>query len=166
MKETNPLDLNLNPFKLVGEDWMLISAGNLVKSNCMTASWGGMGVLWNKNVAFIFIRPVRYTYQFVEKYDYFTLSFFCEEDRKILQYCGKYSGREKDKAEDMSLHVSMIEDKSVMYKEAKMSILCKKIYFSDIDPKNFIDGSIDKNYPQKDYHRMYVGEIERVLIKD
>ncbi|MGE3062722.1 MAG: flavin reductase family protein [bacterium] len=166
MKRISPSEIKDNSFNLIGKSWMLVSAGNLERINCMTASWGGFGVLWNKNVAFIFVRPVRYTYEFIERSEYFSLSFFDEKHRGILEYCGKVSGRNSDKVKVMSLHPEMHDGKSPLYEEARLSIICKKIYYSDLDPKHFLIDDIESNYPHSDYHRMYVGEITDVLVND
>src|SRR6056297_354780 len=93
-----PDKLRENPFQLIGQQWMLVTAGTLKHWNTLTASWGGMGVLWNRNVCFAFIRPSRYTYEFIEEHEDFTLSFFAEKYREALRYCGSHSGREVDKA--------------------------------------------------------------------
>ena len=96
-KEISVSELNKNAFKLIGKDWMLITSGTEEKLNTMTASWGGLGVIWNTNVSFIFVRPQRYTFEFLEENDYYTLSFFGDEYKKVLSYCGKNSGRNVDK---------------------------------------------------------------------
>ena len=97
-KEIKPEELEFNPFRLIGKDWMLITAGTEEKFNTMTASWGSVGILWNKPAVTIYVRPTRYTYEFVEKYDEFTISFFSEEYRSALNFCGSKSGRDYDKA--------------------------------------------------------------------
>lgn len=148
-----------NAFSLIGKDWMLITSGTTESYNTMTASWGGLGVLWNKNVCYVFIRPTRYTYEFMEKNDTFSLSFFSEEWRDALNFCGKKSGRVVDKAKETGLIPFEGKNKTVGFEQARLVIECRKLYFQDIDPKNFVDPTLDKNYPQKDYHRMYVGEI-------
>ena len=102
-KETIPELLTDNPFKLIGKDWMLITSGTTASFNTMTASWGGLGVLWEKKVAFCFIRPTRHTYEFVERSQYFTLSFFTERHRKALSFCGSHSGRDTDKIKGAGL---------------------------------------------------------------
>jgi flavin reductase (DIM6/NTAB) family NADH-FMN oxidoreductase RutF len=161
-----PAEIDKNPFKLVGEDWMLITAGSSDAYNTMTASWGGMGVLWSKNVVWCVIRPQRYTYEFMEKADTFTLSFFDEKFRDALMLCGTKSGREIDKAAATGLTpVDGNLDGTTAFKEARLVIECKKIYFQDLIPRNFIDPSIDDNYPQKDYHRMFFGEIINCWVK-
>ncbi|WMJ22501.1 flavin reductase [Paludicola sp. MB14-C6] len=157
-------ELNNNPFHLIGDEWMLVTSGNEQSYNTMTASWGGLGVLWGKNVATIYIRPQRYTYEFIEKNEYFTLAFFDESYKKALGFCGKYSGRDYDKAKECNLTPMPIEQ-TIAFEEAKLVLVCKKLYHQDIDPENFYDASIENNYANKDYHRMYIGEIVKVLVK-
>lgn len=162
----DPLRIADNPFKLIGSDWMLVTAGAPEAYNTMTASWGGVGVLWNKNICWCVIRPVRYTYQFIEKADCFTLSFFEEQYRDALNLCGSKSGRDIDKAAATGL--TPIAGKlpgTTTFQQARLVIECKKIYFQDLDPAHFLDMSIHGNYPQKDYHRMYVGEIVNCLAR-
>ena len=148
-----------NPFKLFGVDWTLITAGPPEAFNTMTAAWAGLGVLWSKNVCFCFIRPQRYTYQFMEQSDAFTLSFFEEKYRKALQLCGSKSGREIGKAAEAGLTpVPGPLAGTTCFAEARMVIACRKIYFQDVNPQNFLDPGIEQNYPAQDYHRMYIGE--------
>ncbi len=158
-------DLNIfdeNIFKLIGEDWMLITSGNINSFNTMTASWGGMGILWNKPVSYIFIRPTRHTYGFIEKNNSYTLSFFSEKYRKALTLCGTKSGRDINKAKEAGLTPEETEGGTVYFKEARLVFACRKLYFHDIDPSHFLDGSIQKMY-NNDYHRMYVGEITGII---
>ena len=142
---------------------MLITAGNKKKCNTMTASWGGVGVLWNKNVSFIFLRPQRYTLEFLEKGDFYSLCFFDESQREILNYCGSHSGRDVDKIKEAGL--TTVYDGGVPYfEEARSVIICRKLYGQNMEPSCFIDSSVEqKNYPNKDYHKMFVGEIVKVL---
>lgn len=130
----------------------------------MTASWGGMGELWNKDVCFIFVRPQRYTYEFLEKNEKFTLSFYGAEWKKALSFCGTKSGRDFDKAKETGLIPKFI-DETTTFEQAEITIVCKKIAFQDMSPEGFIDKSIEKNYAAKDYHRIYVGEILEVYVK-
>ncbi len=152
-----------NVFRLIGKDWMLITAGNMDSYNTMTASWGGMGVLWGKDVCFCVIRPHRHTFNFMEKADGFTLCFFNEEYRDALNLCGSKSGRDIDKAAVAGITpMPVIEGTNtggVYFNEARLVIVCRKIYYQDLDPANFLDPGIAKNYPGKDYHRMYIGEV-------
>ncbi len=160
MRSIRPEEIGDNPFKLVGSDWMSITAGPPEAYNTMTASWGGFGVIWGKNICWCVIRPHRYTYEFMERADVFTLSFFDERYRGALNLCGTKSGRDMDKA--AAAGITPIPGQlagTTCFAEARMVIECRKIYFQDIDPKHFLDPEIEKNYPKHDYHRMYVGEI-------
>ena len=154
-----------NVFSLVGQDWMLITSGPVDNYNTMTASWGGMGYLWNKNVCFIFVRPSRYTYEFMEKNDNFSLSFFSEEWRKALTICGKKSGRDIDKAKETGLKPLPGNNQTTGFEQSRLIIECKKLYYQDINSQQFLDPTIEKNYNGGDYHRMYVGEILSINTK-
>jgi flavin reductase (DIM6/NTAB) family NADH-FMN oxidoreductase RutF len=161
MSDNKKPDLNLideSVFKLIGDDWMLVTSGSINSFNTMTASWGGMGILWNKPVSYIFIRPTRYTYEFLEKNETYTLSFFSEKYRKALSLCGSKSGRDIDKVKETGLTPEETGKGMVAFKEAKLVLECRKLYFQDIDPANFLEASINKMY-DNDYHRMYIGEI-------
>lgn len=162
----DPTDIQDNIFKLIDEDWMLITAGPLESYNMMTASWGGAGILWNKKIAWCVIRPQRYTREFMEKNDIFTLSFFDEQYRDALNLCGSKSGREINKTEATGFTpISCDLPGATSFKQARMIIECRKIYFQDLQPSNFLDPSIEECYPKKDYHRMYIGEIVNCWIK-
>ncbi|MBU0951340.1 MAG: flavin reductase [Elusimicrobia bacterium] len=164
-KEVKPGVIKDNTFKLIGKDWMLVTAGKIDKYNMMTASWGALGVLWNKNVCFCFIRPTRHTYTFMESNDYFTICLFDEKYRDILNFCGSKSGKDINKMTATKLAAVKSDLGNVYFSEARIVIECKKIYFQDLNPKHFLDPKIDSNYPNKDYHRMYVGEIVKCLIR-
>jgi len=155
-------ELTDNPFKLVGSDWMLITAGTPDAFNLMTAAWGGLGVLWQRNVAFCFVRPTRYTYGFLEKSDRFTLSFFADEYRNMLNFCGSRSGKDVDKVAETGL-AAVFENGFVYYDQARLVFQCRKLYAQDLMPDAFLDPRINDLYPLKDYHRMYVGEILKCL---
>jgi len=164
-KEISPDKINDNVFSLIGKDWMLISASNGEKTNAMTASWGGAGVLWNKNVVYVFIRPQRYTKEFVDASDMFTLSFFDETYRDTLTYFGRVSGRDEDKIAKAGLNVKT-EDGAPVFDEARLTLVCKKLYASPMVKEGFIDKSlIEKNYSAGDFHMVYVGEIVKTLEK-
>ncbi len=161
--ETSAKELDgFNTFSQIGEKWMLITAGNKEKFNTMTASWGMMGILWNKDVATAFVRPQRYTFEFLEKNDYYTLSFFESKYKKQLSYCGRNSGRNVDKIKETGL-TPIFDEQAPYFKEASTVFICKKIYGQFISPEGFIDIDLDKNYENKDYHKMYVGEIIKCL---
>jgi len=173
--EKSVRELHGSPVQRINDEWMLITAGDATVSsdnwNTMTASWGALGELWNKDVAFIFIRPGRYTRAFVDDYPLFTLSFFEEKYHKALTFCGEKSGRDYDKAAETGLTPIVfcsgkVDDRiagAIAFKEASEIIVCRKIYAQDIDPLYFLDPSIAGNYPQRDYHRMYVGEALALL---
>jgi flavin reductase (DIM6/NTAB) family NADH-FMN oxidoreductase RutF len=148
-----------NVFKLINKDWMLIIAGDIDKYNMMTASWGGFGILWEREVCFCFVRPTRYTYNFMEKENTFTICFFNEEHREVLNFCGTRSGKNINKMSYEKLTPQSGSMGNVYFEEANMIIECRKIYFQDINPGNFLDPEIENNYPVKDYHRLYIGEI-------
>ena len=155
-----------NPFRLLDNDWALLTAGSIESFNTMTVSWGGFGVLWDRNICYCFCRPHRYTYEFLEKSGSFTLSFFEEKYRNVLDFCGSHSGRDKDKIAETGISPVGGELNSVYFSEARLVYVCRKIYFQDILPENFIDPSVNKHYPEKDYHRMYLGEVVSCLKKD
>ena len=151
---------NINPFQRIGQDWMLISAEREGKVNTMTASWGMMGVFWGKNVVTVGIRPQRFTKEFVDAGEFFTLTFFDGERKEEMGYLGKVSGRDEDKISKVGFHVVKTDEEQPTFEEGKMVFVCKKIYSDMIDPKQFIDSSLDERwYPQKDYHQRYIGEI-------
>ena len=164
-EKIDPKALDQNVFSLIGDQWMLITAGTEEKCNTMTASWGGLGVLWGRPVATIYIRPQRYTLEFVEREDTFTLCFFGEEYRQALALCGSKSGRDIDKVKECNFTVEMACG-APYFAQADLVLVCKKAYWQDMDPTHFLDGEIDgKWYPQKDYHRIFIGEILEVLRK-
>lgn len=163
MKETKIEDLKFNPFTLIGKEWCLIGAKANDKFNAMTASWGGVGVIWNKNVVTIYVRPQRYTREFIEASNHFTIAFFDEKYKKALGVYGSKSGRDIDKEKETGL--TRVDDNEYAYlKEAKMVFECKKIYCGRLDSNGILDPSDDaKNYPDKDYHYVYMGEIVKIL---
>lgn len=163
-RKISPEELTINPFDAIGRQWMLITAGSGEACNTMTASWGGLGVLWNKNVATCYIRPQRYTMEFVDSNDCFSLCFFSEEHRKALALCGRVSGRDCDKIADAGLTV-VSDGKAPYFAEAELVIICRKLHRQRIDPAGFIDSSIESHY-NDDYHYVIIGEIEECLIAD
>ncbi len=164
-KEINIRELKDNFVKMINDDWALLSAGTKDDFNTMTVSWGGIGELWNKDVCFVFVRPQRYTYEFMEKNDYFSLSFFGGEYKKELGLCGSKSGRDIDKMAETGLNPVDLEN-AVGFEEAQVNVVLKKLAYQDIKPDGFLDESIMKNYVNNDFHRVYIGEIVKVLIED
>ena len=155
-----------NAMKLIGKDWMLITAKDEENGrvNAMTASWGAMGVLWNKPVCVAFIRPQRHTYSLVEKEDRLSFAFLEEEYRSALTLCGRESGACQDKLKKAGLSTVDIDGVACI-KEAKLLLVCKKLYAQDLNEECFIDKALLSNYTAKDYHRMYVCEIEKAYVK-
>ncbi len=166
-KELDPKDLNDNVFSLIGDRWMLITAGTAGACNTMTASWGGLGILWGRPVATCYIRPQRYTHAFVDREAYFTLSFFPEEYRAALNLCGSKSGRDVDKVKECDFTVKTGEGGAPYFEEAELVLVCRKLYKQELEPVGFLDKTVlEKNYPQKDYHTMYIGEIAACLKRE
>ena len=156
-----PIDmLNMNPFTKIGKEWALISAGDKNKCNTMTIRWGGVGVLWGKNVVYIFIRDSRYTKEFIDNGEFFSMSFFDEKYRDALSYCGKESGRNvDDKFKGAGLTPAFRHN--IPYPdEANLVLLCRKMAAVPITEDTFVDPQImPKWYSDNDMHVMYVGEI-------
>lgn len=160
-----PEQTTQNFFAAIGKQWMLVTAGDRKKMNTMTASWGGVGVMWGRNVAVTVIRPQRYTLEFVEQNDLFTLSFLPEQYRPALNLCGSKSGRDLDKIAAAGLTPAFEQD-APYFEEASLVLVCRKLYVSDIKQEHFLDtGIIDRWYPNRDFHRMFVSEIVSVLQK-
>lgn len=155
-------------FDLIGKQWMLITAGTKNKFNTMTASWGGIGWLWNKPVAFIFIRPERYTHDFIEDNERLTLSFYNEEYRKALQICGSKSGRNIDKIAMAGLTPMESENETVTFKEARMTLNCRKLFNTEMTSDNFIDKELLARWYNKNsgggLHTVYILEIENIKV--
>lgn len=163
--EIKPEELNKNAFQLIGKDWMLITAGKDDKVNTMTAAWGGFGVMFGKNVTYIVIRPQRYTKEFVDNSSTFSLSFLDNSFRKQLNYLGTTSGRDEDKISNSNLSINH-ENNTPYIEEANLVIICRKLYAQDFNSEHFIHTELDKKlYPNKDYHTLYISEIEKILIE-
>lgn len=162
----SPVELDENIFKLIGTDWTLITAGNKNGINTMTASWGCAGILWNKPVCVCFIRPQRYTLGFVEDNDRLSLSFFDDSYRQVLSFCGRHSGRDTDKFSSCGLTPIFDENETPYIEEARLTLLCRKLYVDDLKRTSFIDRSLLKNYTLGDYHRFFICEIEKVIKKE
>lgn len=165
-REINPKEITQNPFGLIGSDWGLVTAGDKDSFNTMTISWGGVGIMWNKPAAFTFIRPQRYTYEFLERGDQFSICFFGGAYRKELSFCGSKSGRDVDKVKETGLTPAFTEDGVPYFAEAELVLVCKKMYGQFLNKESVIDEeSVLKNYSGDDYHKMYVSEIVKVFSK-
>lgn len=164
--EINASEIDKNVFDMIEKQWMLVTAAKSENEvNTMTASWGGLGIMWGRPVAYIFIRPQRYTKEFIDISGKMSLSFFGEEYRKMLSYMGTTSGRDEDKINKSGLNVKF-EDGTPYFKESEIVLITKKLYAQEMGEEFLIDKEIaGKWYPDNDWHTMYVCEIEKVLRK-
>ena len=161
--KTSIENLKVNPFELIGRDWYLITSGTSVSDyNTMTASWGSMGIMWGKSVFTFGIRHNRYTFEFSEKNDLITFSFFdSDKYRPMLSFCGSKSGRDHDKAKETGITPVEI-DGAVSFEEAKLVLVCRKLYAQDLEKEKFTDKSLLNFYENDPVHRMYTTEIVAV----
>lgn len=162
MKAIQPNRITDNFIEIIGKEWMLVSAGDRDKMNMMTASWGGVGFLWNKPVVFVFIRPERYTREFVEAKGAFTLSFLGEEHKKAHAVCGSKSGRDIDKVAVTGLTPFFTEAGNPGFEEARLTLECRTLYVSKMEKSHFLDPVLyDRWYSvaQGNPHYVYVAEI-------
>ena len=173
-KTIQPEALTSNTFKTIGKDWLLVTActkeelptGEILtgRVNTMTASWGGFGIMWNKPVATIHLRPSRYTKEIIDSTDTFSLSVLGEKYKNALNYCGKHSGRDGDKLAPCKLSVSYMNN-TPWIEQANTVLICRKLYAQELDPNCFTDELICKqNYKNNDYHTMYIAEILKVMV--
>jgi len=168
-KAIDPKSISDNMIKLIGDEWMLISSRepSSDRFNMMTASWGNAGFLWNKPVFTCFVRPQRYTYEFTEKSDIITLSFFGDSCRDALKLCGSKSGRDCDKAKEAGLTPRLDIDGAVFFDEARLVITGRKLYADMLHDEAFIDRSIvPACYKAGDFHKFYVCEMTGVYVKE
>jgi len=157
-----PSRLLARPTDIWDRGWFLLTAGDLAagRYNTMTVSWGFFGTLWNRPVAQVVVRPTRHTFRFMEESCDFTLTAFPEELRPTLRMLGTRSGRDGDKIADSGLSLEPASRAaSPSFAEAVLLVECRKIYWQDLDPGHFLDPSIEREYPKRDYHRIYLGEI-------
>lgn len=166
MKELTTAEFQESPFKVIGKDWFLVTAKSNNKVNTMTASWGGMGVMWGKDVVYVVIRPQRYTKEFIDGSNTFSLTVMDNSYRDKLNYFGKVSGRNEDKINISGLEISE-ELNTPYFKDGKYVFICKKLYAQEMNPDCFLsEGLNDKWYLNKDYHTLYIAEIEKILVKE
>ena len=169
MKKISPEELKDNVVRLIGKDWMLVTAGVPGDFNTMTASWGGIGHLWNLPVAFVFVRPERYTFRFMERQEGFTLSFFDGKYRKALSLVGSRSGRDGDKVAESGLTPVPASNGGVSFAQARVVLECRKLYVSDLDAGKFLDPAILPRYYDVAHgglHRVYVAQITAVFVEE
>ena len=164
-RQIAPENIPGNFIKMVSNDWMLITAGSKDKFNMMTASWGGIGVLYNKPVAICFINPARYTYQVIENSDTYTLTFYTEAYRDALKYCGSKSGRDDDKVKGSGLTPVETANGAMAFGEAWMIIECKKLVSQSISLDAINNKEEQNRRAAQPMHKMYIGEIVNVWVK-
>ncbi len=162
-KTIRPEMISENTFKMIGKDWLLVTAQADSKANTMTASWGGMGILWNKAVATIYLRPSRYTKELIDKSETFSLSVMPQKYKTALDYCGSHSGRNEDKLKQAKLELEYMNG-TPWIKNARLAFICRKLYVQEFDPNSFVDEKIlNQNYKKDDFHTMYIGEILKII---
>ncbi|HIU88996.1 MAG TPA: flavin reductase [Candidatus Caccomonas pullistercoris] len=154
----------------IAKEWMLVTAGTADGWNTMTASWGGVGWLWNRPVAFVFVRPERYTHEFIERHERLTLSFLSPEERDVLSFCGSHSGRDCDKAQATGLRPLPTPGGSVTFEQARLTLECRKLFKSEMAAADFLDKEcLERWYGPgegQSLHTVYVVEIEHAYSKD
>ena len=162
----DPKKLDKNLFSLLGDRWALVTAGTAEQCNTMTVSWGGTGILWNQPVVTIYLRPERYTKEFVDREEYFTLAFFGPEHHDHLALCGSKSGRDIDKVKECGFTVKAAECGAPYFEQAQLVLVCRKRFVQAMEPEAIPQDVKDRFYREKDYHVIYIGEIVEVLVKE
>ncbi len=156
------MELKTDIFKLFNEEWALVTAGTGKSFNTMTVSWGGAGTLWGKSAVTVYVKPVRYTHEFLDANDFFTVSFYPEEYRKALMLLGSKSGRNCDKVKESGLTPRLLEN-AVTFNEAHTTLLCRKIYRQDMDTSTMPDKVVNAFYKTEAPHTMYIGEVVEIV---
>ena len=165
-QETDIKNLQINPWKMIGDEWMLVTAEQGDRINTMTASWGGVGIMWGKPSVTAYIRQSRYTKEFVDREELFTISIFDEAFRPALNLCGTVSGRDRDKIREAGL-TPFDAGGAAAFEEAKLIFVCRKQYHTFLSPDGFdVKENDSRWYADRDYHTMYIGAIEKVLMKE
>ncbi len=154
--------LDISAFEIFDKSWALVTAGTLKDFNTMTISWGGLGTLWSKPVATVYIKPVRHTWQYMNQSEYFSVSFYDEDYRQDLLTLGTKSGRDGDKVALTRLN-AVESDGIVTFKQAKITLVCRKIYWQDMNRDAMPEDVIKTYYETEEPHRMYVGEVVKVI---
>lgn len=164
-QSVDPKEITENWFQAFSKETPLLTAGTKEKFNTMTIGWGTVGYIWSKPIAEVLVRPSRYTYEFVEQEDYFTISFFGKDYRKEMGLCGSKSGRDIDKVAETGF-TPIVENNKIAFEEARMVLVCKKIYQHNLDKNTFRDeNSSTTFYADGDWHVVYYGEIVEAYIK-
>ncbi len=164
-KEENISEMPFKISDIVNNMGMLITAGNLESHNTMTATWGGLGVLWDNPVVTLYVRPQRYTREFLDREKFFTTSFFSDKYQDVLKFCGTNSGRNVNKDEKTGLTPKVFGE-SVAYEEAELVVVCEKQYRDMMEPENILHKRIIKTYyDEQDFHYIYIGKIVHTFLK-
>ena len=153
---------NLNPFTWFKGSGLLLASGDMRRHNAMTIGWGALGNIWQHNLSTItvYVAPARYTYEFMERYQYFTVMVFDEDRKDVLEYMGTHSGRDGDKAAALGLHVAYTEHGTPYYLEAREVYECEVMYRDQFDSRGFeeIPRKRYENFPAGVHHE-YIGKI-------
>ena len=149
-------------FRLFDKDWALVTAGTADNFNTMTISWGGLGTIWGKPTATVYVKPLRHTHSFLDSNEYFTVSFFDEKYRRDLSLLGTLSGRDCDKVAKTALTPVCVGE-SVSFREAKITLLCKKIYRQDLSLDTMPQYAVDTYYLNEAPHTMYIGQLIDII---
>ena len=158
-------ELHVDIFKLMEEGTPLLTAGNREGVNTMTVSWGSLGTLWAVPACTVYVRPQRYTHQFMDANDYYTLSFFGPEYKAQMSLCGSKSGRDIDKIKECGFTLAFTEEEAPYFEEAEMVLVCKKMSSQNFDPAGVQEQRIHDKYTAGDFPTMYMGEVVTVLKK-
>ncbi len=156
------MKFEMDIFNQFDKKWALLTAGNKESFNTMTISWGGLGTLWGKDVASVYVRKSRYTHDFMDREDYFTISFYAESYKKILSVLGSESGRDINKMSGTGLNARILE-KSVTFKEAEITLVCKKLFCQELSTENIPKDIVESFYDGQTPHDMYIGEVVDIL---
>ena len=166
-KEINAKELSANLFHKIDNEWLLICSYDRDngRENMMTASWGGFGILWNREVCFLFVRPQRHTHKLLSEQEEFSVAVLPEELKAAHKVCGRLSGADVDKMKETGLHETELDGVRTVA-EANLVFLVKKLYEDELKKTGFLEEALLKNYPTDDFHTVYVCEIKKVYIKD
>ena len=156
------MEFNTEIFGLFKKRWGLVTVGDEKKFNTMTVSWGGLGTIWGRPVATVYVRTSRYTHEFMDNYEYFTVSFYSEDKKKILGVLGSKSGKDIDKMHDSGL-TPVKAGESMTFKEAQTTIVCKKLFKQRVELSNIPQDIVEQYYSTDAPHDMYIGEVVAII---
>ena len=164
---TDPKTVDLTRYW--GTQNALLTAGDKTGCNTMTIGWGQNGLVWGLPVCTVYVRPERYTYEFMEENEYFTLSFLGKENRSIYNLCGSKSGREVDKVKETGLNSIVTERGNILFEQDRLGLECRKLFITDMKEELFLDHSVYERWYGGDHgglHRVYVAEIVDAWVKE